>query len=552
MHGIASPLYLCQQSKSILGAKPLLLSRLFHWSLDIITASLKEAAKTDRLLVDASGNTQRCFTPLVSYIANLPEQQLIAGVSKNTSPVTMAQLPAFGNAMPAEPQTRDATLHQIKELCEKVDPWDLEAFQTAAKKLKLLGIHLPFWRDWLFAEPFLFLTGEILHTIHKFFYDHVLEWCKAVAGAHTLNAQFMNLHQCVSFRHFASGVAHQPQASGRDHRDMERQIVPVLDGAGAVMDEFIHTIRLMVEFIYCAQDPVYTDSSISVMERALVDFHSRKQCILDLGVWRGMKGTIDHFNIPKLELMSSFARQTKANGALIQYTADVSERLLITHCKSTFQRTSRLFQTYMDQVVDILNREETMWLFDLYLILQMVDKSAIEMVIRAEHEEVTTIDPNLEFVQQVLPDKVAMFHGPCHTRNHFQNPNSLVSLDGETALHVTVRPDQSTVTVAQMQTLYHLPDLAFVISRYIQEVSQGQDASEWNIEGNVSTWNKFRVQLHSSFRGRYVDKSQVIQAYPPSEEYPRGRCDAVLIRHGNNDLYGTSHVVIFFSSLTHL
>ena len=52
-----------------------------------------------------------------------------------------------------------------------------------------------------------------------------------------------------------------------------------------------------------------------------------------------------------------------------------------------------------------------------------------------------------------------------------------------------------------MQALYHLPDLAFIISRYIQEVLQGQDVSEWSIEGNVSMWNKFHVQLHSSFHG---------------------------------------------------
>lgn len=218
----------------------------------------------------------------------------------------------------------------------------------------------------------------------------------------------------------------------------DKLYVPVLDGAGAVTDEFIHTIRSMVEFIYHTQDPVYTDLSIAVMERALADFHSRKQCILDLGAQRGMKGMIDHFNIPKLELMSSFAHQTKVNGALIQYTADVSECLLITHCKSTFQCTSRSSRTYTGQVIDILNREETMQLFDLYLILQMVDKSAIETVIHAEHEEVTTIDPNLKFVQQVLPDKVATFHGRCHTHNHFQNPNSLVSLHDETTLHVTV------------------------------------------------------------------------------------------------------------------
>ena len=121
---------------------------------------------------------------------------------------------------------------------------------------------------------------------------------------------------------------------------MERQLVPVLDGARAVTDDFIHTVHSMFKFIYQAQDPVYTDSSIAVMEQALANFHSRKQYVIDLGERRGMKGPIKHFNIPKLELMSSFACQTKANGVLIQYTADMSEHLLITHCKITFQCTS--------------------------------------------------------------------------------------------------------------------------------------------------------------------------------------------------------------------
>ena len=276
------------------------------------------------------------------------------------------------------------------------------------------------------------------------------------------------------------------------------------------------------------------------MEQALATFHSKKQCIIDLGARRGMKAPVKNFKIPKLELMASFARQTKANGALIQYTADVSEHLLITHCKTTFQHTSRLAQTFTDEVVGILNHEETMRLFDLYLVLWMVE---IETVICAEHEEATTIDPTFEFVQQVLPEKEAIFHGPHRIRNHFQNPNSMISSDGEIALHVTVRPDQSAISITQMQALYRLPDLPFIMSCYIQEFSEGegQDMCRWDINGNVSTWNKFRIQLHSSFHGQYVDKSQVVQAYSPLEEHPLGHCDAVLLHHRDSDLYGMNH-----------
>ncbi|KIM53498.1 hypothetical protein SCLCIDRAFT_31844 [Scleroderma citrinum Foug A] len=262
----------------------LLLSQVFHWCLDVVTASLKDAAKHGIALVDPSRYIRNSYTPLVSYIADLPKQQLIACVARNVSPVTIAEMPRFGDPTPAAPRTREHTLSLIKKLCDSCDPWDLVAFQKAAKALKLLGVHLPFWRDWMFCDPLLFLTGEVLHAGHKFFFDHILNWCKVVASSNILDTHFSSLHQCVSFRHFGSGVSRPLQMTGCDHCDMERTIVPILDGAGTALDEFICTVRALIEFIYHAQDPVHTDSSIATMEQVLTEFHAMKQSILDLGV----------------------------------------------------------------------------------------------------------------------------------------------------------------------------------------------------------------------------------------------------------------------------
>ena len=505
------------------GFKSLLSARIFHWSLDVVTTNLKAAALNGCDLADPDGFHRNCYTPLVSYIADLPEQQLVAGVSKNASPVSLAEIAQFGDPTPAAPRTREHTLRLILDICKDIDPWDLAAFQKAAKALKFLGVHLPFWRNWMFSEPSLFLTGEVLHTLHKFFFDHVLTWCKVVAGSHTLDVRFSNLHPRVSFRHFASGMSRPLQMTGRDHHDIERTIVPILDGAGNANDDFIHAICAMVEFIYHAQNSVHTDSSIALMEQSLSKFHEKKQSIIALG------GRKNHFKIPKLELMQNFARQTKANGALIQYTADVTERLLITHCKTTFQRTNRQTSTYVDQVVDILNREETIRLFDLYNVLHRAEETVMETVVQAESEEVTTLDPTLEFIQRVAPEMESTFRGPRPFRNHFQNSKSLLSVDGEVALHVTVSPDHRMLNMASMQAMYNLPDLPATINQYIIEALQDLSRWDWN-HVTISAWNKFRIQLHSAFRPRFVEKSQVVQACPPSHEYPLRRCDAVLLR----------------------
>lgn len=65
--------------------------------MDTVFASLKKTAQHSGAMTDALGYIRNCFTPLVAYIADLPEQQLIACVTKNSSPITTATLPQFGN-----------------------------------------------------------------------------------------------------------------------------------------------------------------------------------------------------------------------------------------------------------------------------------------------------------------------------------------------------------------------------------------------------------------------------------------------------------------------
>ncbi|KAG2144762.1 hypothetical protein BD769DRAFT_1316206, partial [Suillus cothurnatus] len=67
--------------------------------------------------------------------------------------------------------------------------------------------------------------------------------------------------------------------------------------AGVVPPQFIHAIHTLIDFVYKAQSPVYTDTSIDSMVASLKEFHDHKQAILDAGARQGMKGMIDHFLI---------------------------------------------------------------------------------------------------------------------------------------------------------------------------------------------------------------------------------------------------------------
>ncbi|KAG1751482.1 uncharacterized protein EDB91DRAFT_1234844 [Suillus paluster] len=63
----------------------LLQARLWHKCMDLVCSNLKVAAHVGEYMVNTSARLQYCFTPLISHIANLPEQFMISCITKNSS-----------------------------------------------------------------------------------------------------------------------------------------------------------------------------------------------------------------------------------------------------------------------------------------------------------------------------------------------------------------------------------------------------------------------------------------------------------------------------------
>ena len=312
----------------------ILQSCVWHKCVDIVTMNLKHAANTGSFMADPFSNICYCFTPLVAWTADLLEQQMIACTSKNASPVTLATLKEFGDAERRPTHTGAHTLELIHNVRGNIDPWLLDSFQKMAKTFLLSRVHLPFWKDWLHSEVSTLLIPKVLHTLHKLFFNHLLEWCKEVLGKDKLDAHYKVHHKCIGVHHFASGISKVKQMTGWEHRDIQCTIVAMI--AGTAPPEMVQSIHALINFIYLAQCHIHTESSIQHMEASLAEFHMTKAAIITAGARRGKSTVKEDFNIPKLELLLSFAHAIRRSGGLIQYTADISERLLITHCKMLF------------------------------------------------------------------------------------------------------------------------------------------------------------------------------------------------------------------------
>ena len=189
-------------------------AHLWHHCLDIICSGLKVAVSIGMFMADPNNCSQYTFMSLTAYTADLPEQQMIACITKNASPVTTAELDQFGDGVRYPPCEGTMTLQILYDLCASgLDPWHLQEFLAAAKAAHLNGVQLPFWQDWRFSDPSIFLVGEILHSLIKFFFNHAFKWCKELLGADKIDTCYCTQHKHVGVHHFKK-VSHVKQMTG--------------------------------------------------------------------------------------------------------------------------------------------------------------------------------------------------------------------------------------------------------------------------------------------------------------------------------------------------
>ncbi|KAG2066851.1 hypothetical protein BDR04DRAFT_1028934, partial [Suillus decipiens] len=117
---------------------------------------------------------------------------------------------------------------------------------------------------------------------------------------------------------------------------------------------------------------------------------------------------------------------------------------------------------------------------------------------------------------------------PVH--NHFFL-KGILSGDAQTTFQVNVTPDYRSLSPAEISTKHVLSNFDHALANFIAQVtlSSGEHTC-WDPKyGHYWAWNKFWLQLHSAFQQCVIMPSRVVQAYLPSNIFPLGNCDTVLI-----------------------
>ena len=575
-------------------------NRLFHECLDFILQPLKKAAYRGVQMSDPYGSLRDCFTPLAAYIVDTPEAALIAGVGGKTSPVTMASHKQFGDPFKHEPRTASTTLTQLHFITTKANPnGDLKAYLKEAKKFRLSGVDKPFWRDWPLAEPSLFLTPESLHHFNKEFYDHDLKWCIRKLGEAEIDFRFSILQPHVGFRHFKDGISRLKQVTGREHRNIQRYIVAVI--AGAASQDFIIAIRSMMDFRYLAQAPEVDDIMCDKIDAALLEFHNHKSAIMDARVRVG-KGNhpIENWYIPKLELMQSVVTNIKANGAAANWTADHTEHAHIEVVKDPARSGNN--QKYEEQICRYLDRSDKCRRFDLATAIRdariefgtLPASTLLDNELDSDDEDnifPEDVDaPNQMRSSATLLDSIHTVANIGRTRriptNYFKetaslerNCNSNTPLPfrtflagSRTAIHLTREPFLRRTSIHDVALKFSIPDLAPSLAHFFSRATAG-DRSLYTVGDRrppalvagaipslpfqkLDVWQGLRIQSKDYHDPCIVHPPQTLCASPPTEKWPLGRCDTVLINTDpdkewpQSKMTGSDSLVTIFLLLT--
>ena len=502
----------------------ILTNRLLHRCLDIILATLKECSVNAQTMLDPAGRLRNVRTFLAAYIADLPEQQAIACVASNYAPSSAAGPTTLGDSTPQPLRKGSDTLRAIKAIMESLeettDQINITGFRKLAREQSLNGVDKPFWRDWLYADPSLFLAPDALHQWHKLFQDHPIEWAKHWLGLAELDRRISVLQPRVGFRHFRNGFTRFRQHTGKETKDIERVFLGIIAGHKNVSSGILKVMRAFLDFVYLAQYESHSTGTLGYLQDALRMFHKYKQHIADSGVRNGPRQN-NEFHIPKIELMQHVKRLIELLGSAPQFSSEQTERCHIDMAKVPYKATN--WKAHAEQMCRYLDRKERIRLFS--ALVTWHSSSDGRML------SSTTAEQQKRAFQQLAGRFL-----PASVRNVFERRSDLCS--DTTAFQLRRNPNYAEGLTDDMQELFGLSGFVEDLQNYFLGVRAHQQVSL--PFSSLRVWDRMRVQLKDPQDRELVLPALTVVACPHGEEGRSdlaGRYNFVLL-HGKDGTEG--------------
>ncbi|EIM82509.1 uncharacterized protein STEHIDRAFT_64969 [Stereum hirsutum FP-91666 SS1] len=332
-------------------------NRLFHSCMRKLLQPLVDAGNEGVRMVCADGGVRVVYPLVAAYIADHPEQCLVACVKESKCPRCTVATNERGSPVYSVLRDPDETIALLQQ----------EAAGIKTDAFRDLGLKpiIPFWIDLPYCDIFSCITPDILHQLHKgVFKDHLVSWTtKAMSlvvgkgkGADELDARYKSVPDHASLRHFRRGISLVSQWTGHEYKDMQKVFLGIL--AGSVDENVIRAVRSVLDFIQYAHFEEHSDESLDEMDASWLDFHRYKKIFIELGIR-------DAFNIAKVHSMRHYIDSIRSRGSADGFNTEGTERLHIDLAKLGYRASNR--KQYLRQMTRWLERQESVHWYASYL-----------------------------------------------------------------------------------------------------------------------------------------------------------------------------------------
>ncbi|KAG1793243.1 uncharacterized protein HD556DRAFT_1443669 [Suillus plorans] len=212
------------------------------------------------------GHFRRAVYGLGPYIADYPEQALLACIVQNWCPKCTA--PADGLDEGTYGQcSRDHTEVLVEEF-ELGVLWD---------EYGLVGDIVPFTNYFPHADIHELLSPDILHQLIKgAFKDHLVKWI-----LDDIDHRIALAPVFAGLRRFPEGRGFK-QWTGDDSKALMKVYIPAIKGH--VPTEMVQALRALLDFIYIAHRNIISSNSLDAMDDALKRFHRYREIFQTSGL----------------------------------------------------------------------------------------------------------------------------------------------------------------------------------------------------------------------------------------------------------------------------
>ncbi|KAF5365298.1 hypothetical protein D9758_005472 [Tetrapyrgos nigripes] len=309
--------------------------QLFHTSLEHILSSLRPFMEGTRVTLCPDGHYRRVIYGLGPYIADYPEQALLACIVQNWCARCTAPPDDLdgGGGLPRSHEHTDVLSEgegvTLKEL------WDDYGIVADLR---------PFTTSFPRADIHELLAPDLLHQIIKgTFKDHLVEWVneyiditysksEAKERLADIDRRIMATTPFPGLRNFHEGQGFK-QWTGNDSKGLMKVYLPAI--VGHVPPQMVEAIADFLEFCYLVRQSVISEDTVTAIENAVARFHQSREIFRTTGV------RPDGFSLPRQHSLVHYSYLIQQFGAPNGLCSSITESKHIAAVKRPWRRSSR-------------------------------------------------------------------------------------------------------------------------------------------------------------------------------------------------------------------